>query len=135
MEIIGYTSSVAPEVGGNDIFEIVSESSRNNVLINVSGVLLFNQHRFLQVLEGERDDLETLLTKIAQDNRHSRMKIHGRLPIEQRLFGRWRMKRLRSSMLDNESMTIHKQLGRLKFTEDWANEVERFYDERLKQAA
>ena len=45
------------------------------VIMHITGVLLYNELSFLQIIEGTRDDVGRLLAKIAKDPRHTGMRI------------------------------------------------------------
>ncbi|MEH6763671.1 MAG: BLUF domain-containing protein [Aequorivita antarctica] len=66
--------------------ELFSFSKTQNVFRNVTGLLLYNEGTFLQVLEGEIDDVETLLSKIKKDDRHDQITVMMDQEISHRLF-------------------------------------------------
>ncbi len=47
-----YISTARPQVTWDTVDEILSTSRRNNARNRVTGLLLFNGKRFLQILEG-----------------------------------------------------------------------------------
>lgn len=61
-------------------------SKAQNICWDISGLLLYNEGTFLQVLEGENDEVEKLLTKIKRDKRHNQITVLMDKPIKQRLF-------------------------------------------------
>lgn len=58
----------------------------------VTGALYFNNHTFLQVLEGVPDKMEALLKDIRKDPRHSGFKELLRTRVRARLFSRFSMR-------------------------------------------
>lgn len=93
-EII-YASQRSPGLTNAQIVDdIVLPSSRTNRDLDISGCLWFNDHRFLQVLEGPRDAVEQIYTRIEKDTRHHHVNLIGHLDIEERSFNRWGMRAL-----------------------------------------
>ncbi len=70
---------------------LLEECRRNNAKLGITGMLLFQNGSFFQVLEGERTDVEALFEKIAADKRHTRVAKVILEPIEERAFGEWTM--------------------------------------------
>jgi hypothetical protein len=63
-------SNKTEAVDQNGIQDIFATTQRNNHIRNITGILLFLENSFLQVLEGERNEVASLFTKIQNDNRH-----------------------------------------------------------------
>jgi len=75
----------------DDLFLLLSQSRKNNRSLNISGMLLYNHNRFIQTMEGERDVVVNLYSKIRNDMRHKEVKIELENEIEERLFSDWSM--------------------------------------------
>jgi len=54
---------------------------------NISGILLYNDGTFVQVLEGEANEINALFTSIMRDRRHNHLTIMMDRSIEERIFG------------------------------------------------
>ncbi|WP_424494936.1 BLUF domain-containing protein [Salinimicrobium sp. GXAS 041] len=67
---ICYVSTAVPGLDINQIQEILDVSERNNNLKNITGILLFSEGNFFQVLEGDKEVLDQLYEVIRQDKRH-----------------------------------------------------------------
>lgn len=89
-----YTSEAKCELSHEDVFRIVEQSARNNPGLDITGFLLFRGGRFLQLIEGPLVALETLLQRLARDDRHHSLHVLSRVPITRRSFPRWRMRRV-----------------------------------------
>jgi hypothetical protein len=74
-----------------EIEAILATARRNNARHGVTGALLFSDGCFAQVLEGARDDVETVFETIQCDPRHKDVTIMHLHPVEQRSFGSWSM--------------------------------------------
>ncbi len=73
---ICYVSTAVPGLDNEQIQEILDVSERNNNQKNITGILLFSEGNFFQVLEGDKKILDELYEVIRQDKRHhSLMKI------------------------------------------------------------
>lgn len=70
---------------------IHSHAVRNNTARTMTGMLLFAQGRFLQVLEGERKDVQHTFEKIKEDRRHDHVTLIADRPIVERSFSHWNM--------------------------------------------
>lgn len=66
-----YVSLLSESQDPSCISDILRESQSNNADNHVTGMLLYVNGSFLQVLEGNRETLQKLYTKICADPRHS----------------------------------------------------------------
>lgn len=89
-----YSSEARPGLAQDDVFRIIEQSARNNPSSDITGFLLYRGGRFLQLVEGPLMALEMLLARLAQDDRHQGLQVLSRLPVAQRSFPRWRMRRV-----------------------------------------
>jgi hypothetical protein len=102
--------STAPTLSRNEVEAILATSARNNPARGITGLLLYNGRNFLQLIEGEEEELVALMLKITEDPRHSGISLLDRRSIEQRTCPDWAMKRVmiaesidsRREMLDAE---------------------------------
>ena len=69
MQRLAYVSAPSVPVG-DVILDIVRVSERLNVECGVSGLLLYGELRYFQVLEGENDAVSATLGRIRADLRH-----------------------------------------------------------------
>lgn len=83
---------------------ILSVSQTNNAAVGVSGMLLYSEPTFLQVLAGTRADGEGVYARIAADPRHGDLKRLVVEPIEPRGFGEWAMASVTISEEDLEGL-------------------------------
>jgi len=74
-----------------NLLTICSHAKRENPKHDITGVLFYHNGNFLQLIEGEKRELESLMSLLAKDVRHiniSRMADEG---IEERGFADWNM--------------------------------------------
>ncbi|WP_370310290.1 BLUF domain-containing protein [Sphingobium abikonense] len=88
---IMYISSATGPVSAMQCAAIARDAEDRNRVDGVTGLLLFNSKRFLQVLEGPRDAVERIYQRVARDARHNAIVKLRDMPIEAREFGEWGM--------------------------------------------
>lgn len=93
MHLIVYTSESTSNGPSQlqDLAEIIGASRRNNVQVEITGVMFHQNGRYLQLLEGPEAAVRNLLTKIAGDTRHRNMQVLFDQPIQERGFPDWSM--------------------------------------------
>ncbi len=67
---ISYVSTVDKDVTENDIQNALDYSKSWNNDHDISGILLYSQGNFFQVLEGDKEVLKKLFSNIKNDKRH-----------------------------------------------------------------
>lgn len=77
----------APTV--SELQALASKARRRNRALGVTGMLLFEDGRFLQTLEGPPDGLEAIWSSVARDQRHSEIEILSEHVAPARLFSDW----------------------------------------------
>ena len=80
------------DVSDNTLKDIIASSKKNNPEENVTGCLLSGSNSFLQLLEGPKDVIDKLYSKISKDNRHKNVVTLRYEKIDERLFLSWSMK-------------------------------------------
>jgi hypothetical protein len=68
-----YLSAAVFPFSPQDLAELLAKSRASNSALGITGMLLFKEGKFLQVLVGEREAVLTLYEKIAKDPRHQRL--------------------------------------------------------------
>jgi hypothetical protein len=86
-----YVSSASIPFSNDELVDLLDISRRNNMLAGITGMLLYKDGNFLQVLEGEKSAVKALFEKVSRDPRHK-----GVIPllegeITQRDFPDWSM--------------------------------------------
>jgi hypothetical protein len=88
---IMYISTVSGAITSQDCAAIARASAISNRRDDVTGLLLFNSRRFLQVLEGPKEAVERIFERIHGDSRHRGVVKLREGTIETREFGQWAM--------------------------------------------
>jgi len=65
-----YASTATRELKRDDLLEILSYARQHNAEHGITGLLLFQDGHFVQVLEGEPEPVRQLYQHICQDERH-----------------------------------------------------------------
>jgi len=111
-----YCSLAKPSISADDILAILKTAKRNNEKNNITGCLLYYNHEFLQVLEGDRQKVKGALTRISKDPRHSNVRILAEGEKKERTFDHWTMafkelnadevKKISDSFFENNFLTF-----------------------------
>lgn len=86
-----YQSTAVTDLSGSELGRLLHQSQVHNQAADVTGVLLYDGTRFLQVLEGEKGAIEAIFARILVDCRHTDVEILANGPAEQRQFNSWSM--------------------------------------------
>jgi hypothetical protein len=70
---------------------LLQECRVKNAASDITGILLFQNGSFFQILEGDRTAVDALYDRITLDERHHRTKKIISEPIEAREFAQWTM--------------------------------------------
>lgn len=91
MYFLIYRSEVANQMPEDELKHLLEQSRERNKTINITGMLLFFDNKFLQLLEGEETDIKTLYADICKDTRHKNIVTLKEGDAESRLFPDWSM--------------------------------------------
>jgi hypothetical protein len=86
-----YVSRAAESMLQEDLLSLLQQCLANNEASGVTGMLLYGNETFLQVLEGEEAVLDVVIDKIRKDPRHSKIQFLYRKPIDKRQYADWSM--------------------------------------------
>ena len=86
-----YTSSRKLNCDSAEIDKILASCKKNNPSKNITGVLLHSDHRFIQYLEGDKEEIMHLFEAIKEDHRHGGVNLRYYTPIKERVFPSWHM--------------------------------------------
>lgn len=86
-----YVSNARKNLREEEVGNILESSRRNNAAIGVTGLLIFHENRFFQVLEGERELVRNVYKRIHKDKRHNSVRLVSEEMSEHRAFPKWQM--------------------------------------------
>jgi hypothetical protein len=74
-----------------EIQKILDSCKKNNPSLDITGILLYSDKKFIQLVEGESKTLNQLYDKIKQDSRHENCMLISYGPIKSKAFPSWHM--------------------------------------------
>ncbi|MFN3587081.1 MAG: BLUF domain-containing protein [Moraxellaceae bacterium] len=86
-----YVSAAAQPFSEAELQALLETSRRNNQRDNITGMLLYRDGDFLQVLEGPEDAVRATYARIGRDRRHGRFIMLDESHIDTRAFNQWAM--------------------------------------------
>lgn len=86
-----YVSGSSEQMSNDDIQKILAVSRRNNLRDGITGMLLWADGVFIQILEGEADTVRSVFRRIESDNRHRNVMVVLEQAADDRLFTQWSM--------------------------------------------
>lgn len=86
-----YVSYATTDMNTNELKAILDVSRKNNEKRGITGMLIYRDGYFIQVLEGEKEVVQNLFNTIKQDPRHKGVLIVSQQNIEKRDFSNWSM--------------------------------------------
>lgn len=92
MFALTYHSQATRSFNEEELYELAASASNENSQLAVTGFLQHKKGTFLQYLEGEKAVVLQLMSKIAQDERHTVTRVVHLPDIGQRQFNRWHMR-------------------------------------------
>ena len=91
IKTVTYTSFASLDLTARDLVEIHQAAKRLNALDGITGLLIFNGTRFLQIIEGDEAAIDELIERLRRDRRHSAFEIRDARFVGQRAFPDWSM--------------------------------------------
>lgn len=88
---IAYVSSALMPLNAGFLSDILESSRRNNLRDGITGVLMYHDNLFFQVLEGEKSLVELCYGRIVSDTRHAAISLILVNPVVRRSFSGWSM--------------------------------------------
>jgi len=86
-----YVSSATQEFSGDELARLLALSRVNNERVGVTGMLLYKDGNFMQVIEGSQDAVMTLKRHIERDGRHKGLLVLVAEERAERAFSEWSM--------------------------------------------
>lgn len=97
LKSLTYTSRARLDLSDGDLNDIHQTARHLNALDGVTGLLLFDGSRFLQIIEGDEGAIDNLVERLRMDPRHSAFEVRDERFVERRSFEHWSMELLRVS--------------------------------------
>lgn len=86
-----YVSQATSSIQLDEIENILEASRANNQVEQVTGMLMYKDRLFVQILEGEKDHVFSVYNRVKDDSRHQGVQIIEELEVPKRQFDQWIM--------------------------------------------
>ncbi len=86
-----YASTAVNDFDQQELVVLLRKAREANAQVGITGMLLYIEGNFFQVLEGEPAAVDRQFAKIALDKRHAKVVTIIKEPIVKRAFGDWTM--------------------------------------------
>ncbi|HEY0307363.1 MAG TPA: BLUF domain-containing protein [Acidobacteriaceae bacterium] len=86
-----YASVATAPLDADGLKDLLKQSRAFNKLHSITGMLLYSDNNFFQVIEGPRTAIEALFQTILRDKRHTQVTLIIQEPISRRYFDDWSM--------------------------------------------
>jgi len=116
---ISYISSATTPMSTPDLLALLQQCRENNAGRGVTGMLLYANGTFLQVLEGPEQVIDDLVDIIKKDLRHANIQMLYRKPIERRQYSDWSMGFKRLSDKDLKEIEGLRHFGEKDFNPEY----------------
>lgn len=103
-----YVSTRKNNCTSQEIEKILASCEKNNPSLDITGVLLYSDNKFIQLVEGESKELKGLYDKIREDDRHKNCTMVSYAPIKERSFPNWHMG---SKKLGEDTVNFNTQIN------------------------
>ena len=97
LKTLTYTSRARLDLGDEDLAAIHQSARHLNALDGITGLLLYDGSRFLQIVEGTEDAVDNLVDRLRMDPRHSAFEVRDERFVDRRSFPDWSMELVRMS--------------------------------------
>ena len=88
---LSYTSNAVVEISFLGNLRLLAHSFLNNQKYNITGLLIYKNGQFAQVIEGDSNSIDRICNKIQLDTRHKDIQLLSKEPIAHRSFTKWSM--------------------------------------------
>ncbi|WP_086929891.1 BLUF domain-containing protein [Agarilytica rhodophyticola] len=118
LSTIVYVSRSIKLMDSDELAEILNVARSFNSANDITGLLLYKDQSFIQVIEGDIKTLEALYARINDDDRHFRIRTLVKEPISERKFPDWSMGFQNINKIDINSLPGFSQFMSPEFSQD-----------------
>lgn len=104
---IVYVSLACEDLTPAQLDKLLTNCRASNDRSGVTGVLVYRQREFLQLLEGEADHVLALYQRIEDDQRHQQVYKLWDGPITERSFASWSMAFVDQALIETMPQAVH----------------------------
>jgi hypothetical protein len=88
---VSYLSRASGPMSAEDLLALLLQSRTHNAARGVTGMLLYGNQTFLQVVEGDDAVVDELVARISKDPRHGEFRVLSRRSMPRRQYSDWTM--------------------------------------------
>jgi hypothetical protein len=103
--------------------DILRVSKRNNMRDGITGILMYHDNLFFQVIEGNQGGVEALWKRIQQDSRHGSVALMWSGEVAERSFSDWAMGFAGSDQISSYTNDRMVSLNELKSRKDSTSSI------------
>lgn len=103
-----YYSLASKDLTYSDLENILKVSRKNNEQLNITGILIYKDDQFIQVLEGEHENVLSVFNRIEHDQRNQNVRVLFQGETEKRLFEKWSMGYADGDLAQNENESCNR---------------------------
>jgi hypothetical protein len=126
-----YSSKAIKSLKEDDVSSILETSRDFNSKNNITGCLVFHNDEFIQILEGEEEQINELFANIEKDKRHKNVFLIYKAEKNERMFKNWSMAyyKLDKNDMDNiqRKLFIENFIAYSEITNSSTNAVKLFW--------
>ena len=86
-----YRSTATKRFSSAELLKLLEHARGSNINSQITGILLYREGRFVQIIEGAEEVIRALYDRIRQDARHHQIDTVSEGPIPARHFSEWSM--------------------------------------------
>ncbi len=121
MVAVVYLSEANIEFKESDLSELESFAESKNRDLNITGYLSFQRERFIQYIEGEESDIQSLVESIKKDDRHTILHKIQRNHFGERIFPNWGMRLIKREELQKFQLELQIEQNLIFIKNDFAH--------------
>ena len=103
LKTLTYVSRASLDLTEGDLVAILEAARRRNALEGITGLLIFNGVRFLQIIEGAEGAIDGLVADLRRDRRHTSFEVQDERIVDARSFPDWSMQLVQVSTTFQEA--------------------------------
>ena len=89
MHHIVYMSRATKHLSSNELYKLCHQSANHNRDNSITGLLIYDGYRYMQLIEGKRGSVEGLMSRISSDGRHDHITYLSDTDVANRSFTGW----------------------------------------------
>ena len=104
---LAYVSAATRPIDEAELAELLRVARCNNEKLGISGLLLYQDQSFIQVLEGPEAAVDATFSKIEADDRHEESRVIYRGTTDEAIFEGWSMGYMSTTKVDDLPEGFH----------------------------